>query len=153
MRFSFWKIPFPSNIEKNWYPANTDLPPTAHKKILTKNTQPRNGLPINNHWAQYDNSLNSLQSHLMQLIFGFYHLITYWHNIYFQAALFKKRNHSLNIYQYKFGTSLLYSIINIVILAMRTLNHFYFVSMVFSGLSFHNWALGFFGKFPTKKKN
>jgi len=35
-------------------------PPTGHKKILTKNTQPRNGLPIDKHWAQYDNSPNSL---------------------------------------------------------------------------------------------
>ncbi len=135
--FEYWKKMISS---QHW------SPPNSSQKILTKNTQPRNGLPINNHWAQYDNSLNSLQSHLMQLIFGFYHLITYWHNIYFEAALFKKRNHSLNIYQYKFGTSLFYSIINIVILAMRALIHFYFVSMFFSGLSFHNWALGFFWK-------
>lgn len=50
-------------------------PPTAHKKILTKNTQPRNGLPINNHWAPYDNNLSSLQSYPMRLTFGLYHLI------------------------------------------------------------------------------
>jgi hypothetical protein len=140
MGFSYCKIPLPSNIGKKWYPANTELPNNNSRK----GTQPRKKVPLST-----NTELNMVTAWISTELPSAYKIwvvsfskigdtMFTWNQHYSRRGIIPSTYNSTSL-----GPAV-FSIINIIILAMGKVIALAFCLNVFWRAVFSKLGFGFF---------